>query len=151
MKEKNIDSAVRLKSISAMYEIYPLSRKLVYDTFDKKNYNITRTQQIIMLSLSVSTTLTMSELAKKINTSNEQATRAVAQLVEKGFVVRSQPPANRRVINISLTESAREFIEKTKNNIKNDFLDMFSDISDDEMEKFYSALQTVESVLKKVM
>ena len=125
--------------------------KLVYDTFDKKNYNITRTQQIIMLSLSVSTTLTMSELAKKINTSNEQATRAVAQLVEKGFVVRSQNPANRRVINISLTESAREFIEKTKNNIKNDFLDMFSDISDDEMEKFYSALQTVESVLKKVM
>ena len=73
---------VRRECIMSMYEIYPLSRKLVFDTFDKKKYDITRTQQIIMLSLCIEGTLTMSQLASKINTSNEQATRAVAQLVE---------------------------------------------------------------------
>ena len=61
----------------SMYEIYPLSRKLVFDTFDKKKYDITRTQQIIMLSLCIEGTLTMSQLASKINTSNAQATRAL--------------------------------------------------------------------------
>ena len=76
---------VRRECIMSMYEIYPLSRKLVFDTFDKKKYDITRTQQIIMLSLCIEGTLTMSQLASKINTSNEQATRAVAQLVDKGF------------------------------------------------------------------
>ena len=70
---------VRRECIMSMYEIYPLSRKLVFDTFDKKKYDITRTQQIIMLSLCIEGTLTMSQLASKINTSNEQATRAVAQ------------------------------------------------------------------------
>ena len=101
---------VRRECIMSMYEIYPLSRKLVFDTFDKKKYDITRTQQIIMLSLCIEGTLTMSQLASKINTSNEQATRAVAQLVDKGFVIRMQNPDNRRVINIRLTDEAMRFL-----------------------------------------
>ena len=32
---------VRRECIMSMYEIYPLSRKLVFDTFDKKKYDIT--------------------------------------------------------------------------------------------------------------
>ena len=48
---------VRRECIMSMYEIYPLSRKLVFDTFDKKKYDITRTQQIIMLSLCIEGTL----------------------------------------------------------------------------------------------
>ena len=103
---------VRRECIMSMYEIYPLSRKLVFDTFDKKKYDITRTQQIIMLSLCIEGTLTMSQLASKINTSNEQATRAVAQLVDKGFVIRMQNPDNRRVINIRLTDEAMRFMDE---------------------------------------
>ena len=48
---------VRRECIMSMYEIYPLSRKLVFDTFDKKKYDITRTQQIIMLSLCIELSL----------------------------------------------------------------------------------------------
>ena len=121
---------VRRECIMSMYEIYPLSRKLVFDTFDKKKYDITRTQQIIMLSLCIEGTLTMSQLASKINTSNEQATRAVAQLVDKGFVIRMQNPDNRRVINIRLTDEAMRFMEKMKNEILDDILGKFSSVSD---------------------
>ncbi|WP_419561637.1 MarR family transcriptional regulator, partial [Ruminococcus sp.] len=120
---------VRRECIMSMYEIYPLSRKLVFDTFDKKKYDITRTQQIIMLSLCIEGTLTMSQLASKINTSNEQATRAVAQLVDKGFVIRMQNPDNRRVINIRLTDEAMRFMEKMKNGILDDILGKFSSVS----------------------
>lgn len=146
-----MEEDVRVKSIFSLYELYPLSRKLVFDTFDKKKYDITRTQQIIMLSLSGCTTLTMSQLAEKINTSNEQATRTVAQLVEKGFVARMQNPKNRRIINIALTDEAREFIKRTKNDIKDEMLKRFSTITDEEMEEFYDALIKVESVLRRVM
>ncbi len=146
-----MENETRTQCIMSMYEIYPLSRKLVFDTFDKKKYDITRTQQIIMLSLSVCGTLTMSQLASKINTSNEQATRAVAQLVDKGFVVRMQNPDNRRVINIKLTEEAQVFFNKMKNEILDDLISKFEDISDEEMEKLSQALAQVSSVLKKVM
>lgn len=134
-----------------LYEIYPLCRKLVFDTFDKKKYKITRTQQIIMLSLSVSGTLTMSQLASKINTSNEQATRAVAQLVDKGFIVRMQNPDNRRIINIKLTDDAEKFMKKTINEIKDEILKKFECVSDEEMEKTYQSLLQISSVLKQAM
>lgn len=146
-----MEKQTREKCIAAMYEIYPLSRKLVFDTFDKKKYDITRTQQIIMLFLSVSGTLNMSQLAAKINTSNEQATRAVAQLVDRGFIVRIQNPGNRRVINIRLTEEAQIFLNKMKSEIMDDLINKFSEIPDEEMEKLYESLRQVSGVLKKVM
>lgn len=146
-----MDLDTRNKCIMTMYDIYPLSRKLVFDTFNKKKYNITKTQQIIMLSLSVCGVLTMSQLASKINTSNEQATRAVAQLVDKGFIVRMQNPLNRRVINIKLTPEAEKFMKKTQSEIRDDMLKRFECISDEEMEKFYESLNTVSDVLMKVM
>lgn len=144
-------STIRGKCIMELYEIYPLCRKLVFDTFDKKKYKITRTQQIIMLSLSVSGTLTMSQLASKINTSNEQATRAVAQLVDKGFIVRMQNPDNRRIINIKLTDDAEKFMKKTINEIKDEILKKFECVSDEEMEKTYQSLLQISSVLKQAM
>lgn len=146
-----MNNSTRRECIMSMYEIYPLSRKLVFDTFDKKKYDITRTQQIIMLSLSISGTLTMSQLASKINTSNEQATRAVAQLVNKGFIVRMQNPDNRRVINIKLTDEAMRFMEKTKAEIFDDLLSKFSGISDDEMVQMKEALQIINGILKRVL
>ena len=142
---------VRRECIMSMYEIYPLSRKLVYDTIDKKKYDITRTQQIIRLSLCIEGTLTMSQLASKINTSNEQATRAVAQLVDKGFVIRMQNPDNRRVINIRLTDEAMRFMEKMKNEILDDILGKFSSVSDSDMKKMKDALVFINSILKKVL
>ena len=142
---------VRRECIMSMYEIYPLSRKSVFDTFDKKKYDITRTQQIIMLSLCIEGTLTMSQLASKINTSNEQATRAVAQLVDKGFVIRMQNPDNRRVINIRLTDEAMRFMEKMKNEILDDILGKFSSVSDSDMKKMKDALVFINSILKKVL
>ena len=138
---------VRRECIMSMYEIYPLSRKLVFD----KKYDITRTQQIIMLSLCIEGTLTMSQLASKINTSNEQATRAVAQLVDKGFVIRMQNPDNRRVINIRLTDEAMRFMEKMKNEILDDILGKFSSVSDSDMKKMKDALVFINSILKKVL
>ncbi|WP_294407950.1 MarR family transcriptional regulator [uncultured Ruminococcus sp.] len=146
-----MNNDARAKCIMTMYEIYPISRKLVFDTFDRKKYDITRTQQIIMLSLSLCGTLTMSKLAAKINTSNEQATRAVAQLVDKGFIVRMHNPENRRVINIKLTEEAEIFFNKMKAEIIDDLIEKFSCLSNEEMEEFSRSLENVSDVLKKVM
>lgn len=138
----------RIECINMLYEMYPLSRKLVFDTFNLKNSILTRTQQIILLALSLSKTLTMSQLAEKINTSNKQATRAVAQLVEMDFVERKQNAKNRRIINISLTDKAMNFLENTKNNIMDELLKKFERISDNEMLSFKQAVSQIINVLK---
>ena len=53
----------------------------------------------------------MSGLERSISTSNEQATRAITQLVESGMVLREKNKINRRVINISLTDEARAYLD----------------------------------------
>ncbi len=145
-----MDNDTRTRCIMEFYEIYPLSRKLVFDTFDQKKYHVTRTQQIVLLSLSVSGQLNMSQLASKINTSNEQATRAVAQLVEMGFVQREHQEGNRRVVNIKLTPQAEDFMKKMKAEIHDELLRRFSNVSDEDMSKLYDALVQVSAVLKQV-
>ena len=145
-----MENDIRTKCIMKFYEIYPLSRKIVFDTFDRKKYHLTRTQQIIILSLSVSKTLTMSHLAARINTSNEQATRAVSQLVDMGFVVREHDRENRRLVNISLTDKAEGLLKQMKSDIHDEMIKRFKEVSDDDMDKLYEALQQVSEILKKV-
>ncbi len=132
------------------YEIYPLSRKLVFDTFDQKKYHVTRTQQIVLLALSVSGQMNMTQLATRINTSNEQATRAAAQLADMGFIRREHQAGNRRVVIISLTPEAEDFMKKMKAEIRDDLLKRFANVSDEDMDKLYDALVQVSSVLKQV-
>lgn len=138
----------RAECINLMYEIYPISRKIVFDTFDFGENILTRTQQIIIMALSVHQTLSMSALAKKINTSNEQATRAVAQLVEKGFINRCKNQLNKRIINISLTEKAHDFLEETKANIHDELVRKFDNISDEEITKFHESLLQIKKILQ---
>lgn len=140
----------RTECINLMYEIYPISRKIVFDTFDFNKNDLTRTQQIVLMALSINKSLSMSQLAKKINTSNEQATRAVAQLVEKGFVIRTKSLTNKRIINISLTEKAIDFLKQTKENIQDELMKKFDIISDDEIHKFYQALLQIKQVFQAV-
>ena len=145
-----MENDTRTLCINEFYEIYPLSRKLVFDTFDQKKYHVTRTQQIVLLALSTCGQMNMTQLATKINTSNEQATRAVAQLVDMGFVERMHQPNNRRVVNIMLTPDAEVFLKKLKADIHDDLLKRFSNVSDEDMSKLYAALVQVSAVLKQV-
>lgn len=138
----------RTECINLMYEIYPISRKYVFDTFDFGKNDLTRTQQIIIMALSIHPILSMSQLAKKINTSNEQATRAVAQLVKKGFIHRCKSQINKRVINISLTEKAVNFLNETKENIHDELIKKFDVVSDEEIHKLYESLLNIKQILQ---
>lgn len=141
----------RKEYVNSLFAIYPACRKLVFDTFDKKKYGITRTQQVIMLTLNVNGTLTMSGLASKINTSNEQATRAVAQLVDKGFIERMHDSSNRRVIKIRLTDEAKTFVEQIKKEMHEDFIEKFSVLSDEEMRQLADATKIIAEKFSKIL
>ena len=86
--------------------LFPKLRRLVFGAFDAGELHVTRTQQMILTVMSNGETYSMSELAALIGTSNEQATRAVSQLVNMGCIDRSQNEINHRIVNIRLTDDA---------------------------------------------
>ena len=100
-----------------MCEIYPVYRSMLCGLFDKKEFKFTKTQQLIIMTLWLSGTLSLNELSKKICTSNEQATRAVGQLVKKGIVSRVKNENNRREIEIRLTQAGIDDIKEAQNKI----------------------------------
>lgn len=101
-----------LSGSEALFMLFPVLRRVVYEAFDMHNVKITRTQQIILVTMYCSDTLSMSELARRITTSNEQATRAVTQLVALGLIRRFQNEHNHRIVNIQLTDNAKAYVSE---------------------------------------
>ena len=140
-----MNEKVRKECVNAMFELYPRGRKLIYEAFDRIDEDLTRTQQIILLALDVKDNLSMSQLADKICTSNEQATRAVTQLVDKGLVNRQQNKTNRRVVNITLTQKAKDCLAVAKKAVLTRTANSNCPLLDDQ------DLQIVGDCLKKVL
>ena len=96
-------------------EIYPAYRRVLCGLFDKhkREFKFTKTQQLILMALWLYGTLSLTELSDRICTSNEQATRAVGQLVKGGYVNRVKNESNRRSIEISLAQEGADVIKET--------------------------------------
>lgn len=140
----------RAETIRLTFEIYPRIRKLMYRAFDNVEPDLTRTQQIIMMTLSQCGMMSMSELAARISTSNEQATRAVSQLVERGFIDRMQNKFNRRVVNIQLTASGEGYVKQGRKAAEQIAAERFDVLDEAEVATMYNALTQVEALLDKV-
>lgn len=142
-----MDNKLRKKCADHVFDLYPRCRKLMYRAFDELDPSLTRTQQIILLSLSVRDNLSMSKLADSINTSNEQATRAVTQLVNMSFVDRTQNKNNRRVVNITLTDKARAYIESAKKHMLTVTAETADILTDEQIKQICDTLELLSKLL----
>lgn len=147
---KNFADKARKECIAYLFDLYPRERKLIYKSFDQLQPSLTRTQQIIVLTLSLNGMLSMSELAARISTSNEQATRAVSQLVDKGYIERKQNRYNRRVVNIQLTEQGESYVKKAKKACESAATEKFSMLSEEELQELSAAMESMSRLLDKV-
>jgi len=87
-----------------------LLQSVVLSCVDRKRFQFTRTQQSILTVLSMEGETTMKQIAKYIVSSQEQATRAVAPLVDAGYVERRTDPTNRTRVYIRLTDEGRDLL-----------------------------------------
>ena len=95
-----------------MLRSLPLMHRLLRMIFIGEKARMTKTQFYILITLSVIPSLTMTEIAEHIGASKEQATRAVAPLVDGGMVQRTVMPCNRTRVYVSLTETGQKYIRE---------------------------------------
>ena len=105
---------------------------------------------MILLALTAEDNLSMSQLADRICTSNEQATRAVAKLVDRDYLVRKQNTLNRRVVNITLTDKARAYVEESKQRVLDATVGRANGLSDEDMSRIHESINTVLGILNKL-
>ena len=94
--------------------------------------------------------MNMTELARRVSISKQQATKIIDRLEEYGFVDRVHSAEDRRAINIEVTKRAEEYIDRNyHNNIE--FISLLEGkLTDDEMEKFDEAVRILRELLPKL-
>lgn len=82
---------------------FPLMHRLLRITVSGDAEHFTRTQFYILTALHTRAELSMTQIAQLIGASKEQATRAVAPLVDMGLAERTVPASNRTRVMLHLT------------------------------------------------
>lgn len=139
-----------MKNISALMEIFPIVQKLLLNTIDLHSVTLTRTQMLVLFTLSGKKNLNMSQLASYIASSKEQTTRAVAPLVKQGYVVRFHMEDNRKKVYVRLSALGEDFIYREKQLVKERLSSKFNNLSSEDQEMFHRGVSDILSVLKKL-
>ena len=93
-----------------MLRALPLMHRLLRLVFSGEREHFTKTQFYILITLFIRPALSMTQLCEHIGASKEQATRAVAPLVDDGLVQREVSSRNRTKVYVSLTENGRTLV-----------------------------------------
>ena len=139
-----------MKNISALFEIFPICQRLLLNSIDLHSIKFTRTQMLILFSLSSRDRLNMSQLSAYIASSKEQATRAVAPLVKHGFVERFRSDENRKKVYVQLTPKGQELIQKEQMLVKQRLSTQFQSLSLNDQDIFQESVENILRLLKKL-
>ena len=136
----------------SLLRLMPMIQKVILSCWDREKYPYTKSQLTLIMALLHKDSLTMKEAASYISSSKEQATRAVAPLVDKGLMERYTDPANRSYVHIQLTDTGRtlvlEMLDSLYDNI-NKLLDQA--ISNEEKLALRDSLTESIRILNKVL
>ena len=134
-----------------LLHLLPLLHRIIGLTEAHKKFGITKSQAIVFFVLHYRDGITMSEIAKYISASKEQATRTVAALCDNGLVERYENPNNRTHVYIRFTEAGRENMQRLIQEFRTDIYNrLTSSLEDDDIHKLNQAVLTTVEILGKV-
>ena len=134
-----------------LLRLLPLTQRLFSLTELRRHYGLTKSQITILIALYYRDTVTMSRIAEYIASSKEQATRAVAGMVENGLVERWENSENRTRVYVRLTETGRTYLEKCRDELHTQLREKVdAALSPEEKEQLRASLETVVTLLSKV-
>ncbi len=130
----------------------PLMHKLILTGVDRERFPFTKTQLFIFAALDLRQTLTMKEIAGYIASSKEQATRAVAPLVEAGYLRRYEDPANHTRKYVCLTPAGRDLLQRMMEELfSHSDGTLRSSLSPEELGELHASLDAVVRLLSKAV
>ena len=98
------------------------------------NLEITMAQAKLLYVVTAAGELSMSETAQRLGITVSTASGAVDRLVELGLLERSDDPANRRQVRVSVTEIGRQSLEQLQEMNTRQRRALFQLVSDEDLE-----------------
>ncbi len=127
-----------------------IRRKLIMTTLADIDVDIKFPHFEIMTVLKEEGTLHVAKIGEKLQIAKAQMTHLIDKLVDLNMVERNIDTADRRTINIALTDKGRTFLEINENNIVNAVREYISCLEDDELEALSNSLRVLRDTLLKL-
>jgi DNA-binding MarR family transcriptional regulator len=127
-----------------------IRRKLIMTTLADIDVDIKLPHIEIMTVLKEEGTLHVCEIGEKLQIAKAQMTHLIDKLVDLNMVSRNVDAADRRTINITLTDKGIAFLEIHENNIINAVREYISCLEDEELEALSHSLRNLRDILLKL-
>jgi DNA-binding MarR family transcriptional regulator len=118
------------------------SRRLI------SSHGITGPQLIILRLLSELDGSTVGVLTREVHLSQATVTGIIDRLEKRGFVERRRSEADKRCVDVSLTDSGRKVLENAPPLFQEKFMTEFAGLHDWEQSQILSTLQRVVSMME---
>ena len=112
-------------------------------------HELSSRQSEVLLALAHTGPLTMSELAKIANISNQLLTSVVNYLESIEYVKREPLPENKRTIKIDITEKGKSVLVLYKERVVKELIKVLGTISDEDAEKLIQILNSFYEIIDK--
>lgn len=136
--------------IYSLLELLPNYLRYFNNFTDIKDKELTKTQLRILIILSSTKNLSMSQLADHLCISKEQATRAIAPLIQRNLVFRNTHDTNRRQLDIGLTNSGIALLTELKQEYLKNLETSFKTLTEEEKTLFTESLKNIITIMKKM-
>jgi DNA-binding MarR family transcriptional regulator len=133
-----------------LISIHPLLYKSISRPL-KQQSPVTPGGMFVLGSLKRNGTQSMSDIGKCLSMPKPHVTVIVDRLIEEGLVERQSDPADRRIVNILLTDKGLEVFENTKLEISENLKIKLSKLSSEEQEILADASQKVRQILISIL
>lgn len=136
----------------SLLSVLPQIYGLVISCADLRAYGFTKSQLLVFSALAHCGRLRMTQIATYLSSSKEQATRAVAQLVDDGYVSREQGTDNRTMVYIHLTDKGRTLFDRWRMEFRSRLAARLdARLTPEEQETLAQSLWTLLGLLDKVV
>jgi len=92
----------------------------------------------------------LGDLGRELEVAMSSASQMVERLVGQGLLAREQDAANRRQVNIRLTDHGRQQIEQLQQATLSGYRRLLAQLSDGEQEALVQAFETIARILGKL-
>ncbi|EPD52249.1 hypothetical protein HMPREF1210_01602 [Paenisporosarcina sp. HGH0030] len=104
----------------------------------------------VLRALEEDRTLRVSDVARRLNSTNSYVTLTSDKLVQKGFLIRERNDSDRRTVYMTLTDEGLTLVKKMDEIMFAYFSKTFGDISNEEMLSVMNILQKIKPNERKV-
>ena len=94
--------------------------------------------------------LHVAEIGEKLHIAKAQMTHLIDRLADLNMIERKTDMADRRTINVTLTDQGRAFLGEHKNRLVHTAMETMSRLTDEELQDLANTLEKLRDVLSKL-